>query len=91
MSSLILCSYKQPANGESRIRWGVLDATRDTKKEPLSLKTIKGSYRKDDPIFQRSRNIETLQTRDGFRCLYKERQNWRIRIPLVGSVVKKFL
>ena len=45
MSSLVLCSYKQPMEG-SKFRWGVLSDTRDTKKEPLSLKTIKGMYRK---------------------------------------------
>jgi len=89
MSSLVLCSYKQPVKG-STFRWGVLDDTRDTKKEPLSFKTITGQYRKSDPLFHRTQNIDTLQTRDGFRCLYRERQNWRVKIPLVGSFVKRF-
>jgi hypothetical protein len=89
MSSLVLCSYKQPMEG-AKFRWGVLREKRDTAKNPLSYKTINGSYRADDPIFERSRNIETLQTRDGFRCFYRERQNWRVAIPFVGSLVKRF-
>lgn len=89
MQSLVLCSYKQPYSG-SRFRWGVLDSSRDTKKYPLSENTITGYYRSGDPMFQRSRNIDTLETRDGFRCLYRERQNWRVKIPLVGSLVKRF-
>lgn len=89
MSSLVLCSYKQPYSG-SKFRWGVLDATRDTKKEPLSDNTVNGAYRVGDAKFQRSRNIDTLQTRDGFRCFYRERQNWRVKIPAVGSLVKLF-
>jgi len=90
MNSLVLCSYKQPLEG-AKFRWGVLRDQRDTKKEPLSYKTITGSYRADDPAFERTRNIDTLQTRDGFRCLYRERQKWRVKIPLVGSLVKRFL
>ena len=89
MSSLVLCSYKQPMEG-AKFRWGVLREERDTVKNPLSYKTINGSYRADDPIFERSRNIETLQTRDGFRCFYRERQNWRVAIPFIGSLVKRF-
>ena len=89
MSSLVLCSYKQPMEG-SKFRWGVLGESRDTKKKPLSDKTINGAYRADDPAFERSRNIDTLQTRDGFRCFYRERQNWRVKIPAVGSLVKLF-
>ena len=89
MSSLVLCSYKQPVEG-SKFRWGVLRSQRDTKKEPLSYETVHGSYRADDPEFERTRKIDTLQTRDGFRCFYRERQNWRVAIPLVGSLVKRF-
>jgi len=89
MQSLVLCSYKQPMAG-AKFRWGVLRETRDTKKIPLNPETINGQYRKYDPAFERSRNIDTLQTRDGFRCFYRERQNWRVRIPLVGSLVKRF-
>lgn len=89
MSSLVLCSYKQPVEG-SKFRWGVLSDTRDTAKEPLSRKTVLGYYRAEDPAFERSRNIDTLQTRDGFRCFYRERQNWRVAIPFVGSLVKRF-
>jgi hypothetical protein len=90
MQSLILCSYRQPVEG-SRFRWGVLRETRDTKKEPLSWATITGQYRKCDPDFERSRNIDTVQTSDGFRCMYRERQTWRLRIPFLGSLVKPFL
>lgn len=90
MSSLVLCSYKQPSKG-SKFRWGVLSGERDTTKNPLSNKTINSGYREGDPRFKRSRNIETLQNRDGFRCFYRERQNWRIAIPFIGSIVKPFL
>lgn len=89
MQSLVLCSYKQPMDG-AKFRWGVLRETRDTKKSPLAWSTVHGSYRADDPNFQRSQNIDTLQTSEGFRCFYRERQNWRVRIPLVGSLVKRF-
>lgn len=89
MSSLVLCSYKQPMEG-AKFRWGVLTHTRDTNKEPLSFKTLNGNYRRWDSLFRRTQNIETLQTRDGFRCFYRERQNWRVAIPFVGSLVKRF-
>ena len=89
MKSLVLFSYKQPVAG-SKFRWGVLNDRRDTKKSPLSDNTINGSYRADDPVFERTRKIDTLQTRDGFRCFYREQQNWRVAIPFVGSLVKRF-
>ena len=90
VSSLVLFSYKQPVEG-SKFRWGVLTSRRNTKKEPLGYSTIKGYYRWDDPTFERSRDLDTVLTKDGVRCFYRERQNWGVKIPLVGSLVKPFL
>ena len=90
MKSLVLFSYRQPVKG-SKIRWGVLGHRRDTEKSPLSEDTIKGAYRKFDPLFKRSRNIDTVQTSNGVKSFYKERQNWGIKIPFVGSLVSPFL
>ena len=90
MSSLVLFSYKQPAQG-AKFRWGVLCDRQDTKKHPLSEKTINGNYRRLDERFERSRNLDTVLTSDGVRAFYKEHQNWGVKIPLVGSLVKPFL
>lgn len=90
MKSLVLFSYKQPVEG-SKFRWGVLNDRRDTKKSPLSVNTLRSGYRSDDPEFERSRKLDTVQTRDGVKAFYKERQNWGLRIPLVGSLVSPFL
>lgn len=90
MKSLVLFSYKQPVEG-SRVRWGVLRGRRDTKKIPLSFNTLTNGYRAADPDFERSRKLDTVQTREGVRAFYKERQNWGIKIPLVGSLVSPFL
>lgn len=90
MKSLVLFSYQQPDKG-SKFRWGVLHTARDTKKQPLNLATINGPYRKNDPIFQRTKIIDYIQTNEGTKAFYRERQNWRIKIPLVGSVVSRLL
>jgi hypothetical protein len=90
MKSLVLFSYKQPVEG-STFRWGVLQSRRDTEKQPLSWETIMGKYRKYDPAFKRSRKLDTVQTRGGVKVFYKERQNWGIKIPLLGSLVSPFL
>ena len=90
MKSLVLFSYKQPVKGSS-FRCGVLQGWRDTKKNPLSWKTLTGMYRKHDPEFQRSQKLDTVKTRDGVKAFYKERQNWGIKIPFVGSLVSRFI
>ena len=90
MKSLVLFSYKQPVKGNS-FRWGVLCDRLDTKKSPLSPKTINGPYRKFDPEFKRTQNLDTVLTRQGVKAFYKERQKWGVKIPLVGSLVKPFL
>ena len=90
MKSLVLFSYKQPVEG-STFRWGVLQGRRDTDKQPLSWETITGMYRKHDPEFERTRKLDTVQTRRGVKMFYKERQNWGIKIPFVGSLVSPFL
>ena len=90
MRSLMLCSYVQPVAGPA-FRWGVVESSRDTEKDPLSFRTILGPYRRYDKDFERSRNYDTLLSREGYRCLYRERQKWRIVIPFVGSLVRPFL
>lgn len=90
MKSLVLFSYRQPVKG-SQFRWGVLCDSRDTKKEPLSIKTLFGPYRRYDKEFERSRNLDTVKTRDGVKAFYRERQAWKLSIPLVGSLVEKFI
>ena len=83
-------SYKQPVTG-SKFRWGVLSERRNTNEQPLSWATIAGAYRKNDPEFKRSRDLDTVQTRGGVKAFYRERQKWGIKIPLVGSLVSPFL
>ena len=90
MSSLVLMSYRQPVEG-SKFRWGVKLSNRNTKKDPLSETTLKSYYRKYDPMFVRTQNIETVKTPKGVKAFYKERTRWRVSIPLVGSLVKPFL
>ena len=90
MKSLVLFSYKQPVEG-SKVRWGVLQSRRNTDKEPLSWETITGMYRKHDPEFKRSRDLDTVKTREGVKAFYRERQKWGIKIPFVGSLVSPFL
>ena len=90
MRSLVLFSYKQPVEG-SKFRWGVLQSRRNTNKHPLSWETITGQYRKSDPDFKRSRDLDTVQTREGCKAFYRDRQTWGIKIPFVGSLVSPFL
>ena len=90
MKSLVLFNYKQPVDG-SKFRWGVLQSRRNTNKHPLSWETITGAYRKYDPEFERSRDRDTVQTRDGMKACYPERQRWGIKIPFVGSLISPFL
>ena len=90
MKSLVLFSYKQPVKGNS-FRWGVLESRQDTVKHPLALATVNGPYRRRDPEFKRSRNLDTVLTTAGPKMFYKERQNWKVKIPFVGSLVKPFI
>ena len=90
MKSLVLFSYRQPVEG-SKFRWGVLESRRNTVKEPLAWSTLRGYYRWNDPAFERSRDLDTVTTREGVKAFYRERQNWGIKIPLLGSLVKPFL
>ena len=60
-------------------------------KFPLSAGTINSGYRRYDPAFKRSRDLDTVQTRDGVKAFYRERQRWGIKIPFVGSLVAPFL
>lgn len=90
MKSLVLFSYRQPVSGSS-FRWGVLDETRDTVKEPLSRATIFGPYRAGDKNFERTRNLDMVLTSAGPKAFYKERQRLRVRVPFIGSLVKRFL
>ncbi len=90
MKSLVLFSYKQPVEG-SKVRWGVLESRRNTQKNPLSWATLRGSYRANDEEFERSRDLDTVRTSQGNKAFYRERQNWGIKIPFVGSLVSPFL
>jgi hypothetical protein len=90
MNSLVLMSYRQPVEG-SKFRWGVKLSNRNTKKDPLSETTLKSYYRKYDPMFVRTQNIETVKTPKGVKAFYKERTRWRISIPFIGSLVSPFL
>lgn len=90
MKSLVLFSYKQPVSGPS-LRWGVLSSTRDLDRNPLTLDTLYGPYRADDPDFERTKHIETVLTRSGPKAFYRERQGFRVRIPFVGSFVEKLM
>ncbi len=90
MKSLVIFSYKQPVDG-SVIRWGILERERDTKKEPLSINSLCGPYRKRDANFERSQHLDTIKTRNGIKTFYRERQNWKIKIPFVGSIVSRFV
>jgi hypothetical protein len=86
MQSLVLFSYRQPVEGY-KFRWGVLESRRDTEKYPVH----NDAYRADDPAFERSRDLDTVTTSRGVRAFYRQRQNWKIKIPFVGSLVKPFL
>ena len=90
MKSLVLFSYKQPVKGSS-FRWGVLRERQDTKKHPLNWSTINGPYRRNDPAFKRTRNLDYVHTSKGVKAFYKERQSWGVKIPFVGSLVSPFL
>ena len=90
MKSLVMFSYKQPLEG-AKFCWGVLKERRNTEKSPLSWATITGAYRKYDSEFKRSRDLDTVQTRDGVKAFYRERQNWGVKIPFIGSLVAPFL
>lgn len=86
MKSLVLFSYRQPVEGY-KFRWGVLESRRDTDKNPV----WNDYYRSGDPAFKRSRDLDTVTTREGVRAFYRQRQHWKLKIPLVGSLVKPFL
>jgi len=89
MKSLKIFTYKQPLEGSS-LRVGVVAEKRDTKKNPLSISTILGDYRKSDPLFRRTRKIETIRTPSGYKQFYKERMGLRVTVPLIGGIVEKF-
>ena len=89
MKSLKVFMYRQPLEGRS-LRLGVVTEKRDTKKNPLSLSTILGDYRRNDPDFKRTRNIEIVHTPSGYKQFYKERMGLRLTIPAIGGVVEKF-
>lgn len=90
MKSLVMFGYRQPVEG-NKFRWGVLESRRDTKKSPLCPMTVNGNYRKFDKDFKRTRNLDYVETRDGVKAFYKERQKWGVKIPLLGSLVKPFM
>lgn len=87
MKSLVLFSYQQPVEGSS-FRWGVLEHSRDTFKHPVHTPS---DYRVDDPDFARSRNLDAVLTTCGIKAFYRERRNWRIKIPAIGSFVEPIL
>ena len=86
MKSLVLFSYNQPVDGKN-LRWGILENRRDTVKSPIR----HTEYRKDDAEFRRSRHLDVVRTREGLKSFYRQRQNWKIKIPFVGSLLKPFL
>lgn len=90
MKSLVVFSYKQPANG-SKVRFGILEHTRDTQKDKLLPSTIWGKYRRWDKEFKRSQNLLTVRGIGGFRKFYAERVNWSVEIPFIGSLVGLFI
>jgi len=89
MKSLVLFSYKQPVEG-NKFRWGVLTGTRDIEADPVTSGT-KYQYRWNDPAFMRTRNLDTVLTTSGPKAFYRERQNWKVKIPFIGSLVAPFL
>ena len=91
MKPLIFMSYKQPHENPARFRWGIVESKRNLDKKPLAWETIHGQYRKYDPDFERSKNLYTVLTTGGLKAFYKERTNWKVQIPLVGSLVRPFL
>jgi hypothetical protein len=91
VKSLIFMSYKQPNENPAKFRWGVVVGTRDTKREPLTRETVQGYYRQGDPDFKRTRNLTFVKTADGIKQFYRERTNWKIQIPFLGSLVARFL
>jgi len=91
MKNLIFMSYKQPNENPAKFRWGVVEGTRDLKREPLTTETLQGYYRYGDPLFKRTQHLTTVKTTDGIKAFYRERTNWKIEIPFVGSLVSRFL
>tara|TARA_R110002020_G_scaffold40733_3_gene120298 strand:+ start:1321 stop:1590 length:270 start_codon:yes stop_codon:yes gene_type:complete len=89
MKSLIFMGYDQPVKGK-KFRWGVVQSIRNIDKEPVYLPS---PYRWRDlgKTFFRSKNLATVKTRDGLRAFYLERAKWKIKIPLVGSLVSPFV
>jgi hypothetical protein len=82
MKSLMVMKYKQPVHGK-KLRIGVVHKERDTFREPVA----HSYYRKHDREFRRSRRLTTMKCRNGFHAFYKERTNWVIEIPYVGSLL----
>ena len=86
MKAFTVFSYKQPVQG-NKVRTGVVRGVRDTHKHPVDNRY----YRANDPEFQRSRNLITVDTRkEGPKAFYQERVNWKFSIPFLGSVLQFF-
>ena len=81
--------YDQPVKGK-KFRWGVVQSIRNIDKEPVDLPSPY-HWRDLGKTFFRSKNLATVKTRDGLRAFYLERAKWKIKIPLVGSLVSPFV
>lgn len=91
MKSLVLFSYQQPVEGPS-LRWGVLQGSRDTVLDPLLPSTVYGPYRECDPQFKRTRTLDYVSTpRRGVKAFYRERERFRVRVPLLGSLINRLV
>jgi hypothetical protein len=90
MKSLTIFSYVQPLEGR-KVRFGIVEGSRDLKRNPLSFATLRSRYRKYDKNFQRSRTIDTVKTREGYKAFYRERTKWRINIPFIGSLLDRLI
>lgn len=81
--------YIQPVTGTpERFMAKVLEVHRFSD-DYLARLNSKSRYRKDDPMFQRSKHLVTAQTPDGkIRNFYAERTR-NVRRPLLGGVAFK--
>lgn len=81
--------YVQPVTGTpERFMAKVLEVHRFSD-DYLARLNSKSRYRKDDPMFQRSKHLVTAQTPDGkIRNFYAERTR-NVRRPLLGGVAFK--
>lgn len=81
--------YVQPVTGEpERFMARVLEVHRFSD-DYISRLNATSRYRKNDPVFQRSKHLVTAQTPDGkIRNFYAERTR-NVRRPLLGGVMFK--